>query len=262
MSISNHGQSLSHQIDAPRNPAEALESTIGLIEKKDDPQAPFKTLFDVHSGACALDEFELFVNNDLSLFMTQADSAFNGITQDETGGVVWGAAVCMSQYLTKDMVYGLKTMELGCGGGAPSLVACKYGAKHVVATDFELGTLERMAQHAKRNNCPDLDISFLDWAHLPDEGDSGYHSADVVMASDVIYGAMNVKAFVQTIDYYLSKEGTFYFATRDGRQSVDKFLARLPQSGFVEEKRVPCVNDVDVVRWRGDHTIYIFRRRP
>lgn len=278
MSITSQESSLLHQVGASiihesLNPPEMM---IEELERKNEQKTNLDTLFDKQAQdtddasviTCHLNEYELFINDDLTLFMTQADTAHSGITNDETGGVLWGAAICMAQYLTKELVHGKRTMELGCGGGAPSLVACKYGASHVVATDFELATIERMAHHAQRNGCPDLDISFLDWAHLPDDSsseerrhaDGDYHTAHVVMASDVIYGAVNVTAFVQTIDYYLADEGTFYFATRNGRESVDKFLARMPTTGFVEVERVACNNEVENLRWRGEHTIYAFQR--
>jgi 2-polyprenyl-3-methyl-5-hydroxy-6-metoxy-1,4-benzoquinol methylase len=278
MPIINQETPLLHQMGA-YVVSEALqqrEMMIEGLERDNAHKTNLDTLFDEQEQedaddagviTCPRNEYELFINDDLTLLMTQAATAHNGITNDETGGVMWGAAICMAQYLTKEMVHGRRTIELGCGGGAPSLVACKYGASHVVATDFELGTLERMAHHAQRNGCPNLDISFLDWAHLPesseeelnDHGD--YHAAQVVMASDVIYGAVNVTAFVQTIDYYLAVGGTFFFATRNGRGSVDKFLAQMPPSGFVEVERVPCNNAVENLRWRGEHTIYAFRRQ-
>ena len=245
--------SFPHFVDVPSSP-DAVHPYPELIQAPPEEQA---ALFQEQEH-CPIDEnYELAINDGLTLHMTQAPTAFHGITSDETGGVIWGAAVCLARFLKREMIQGKNTMELGCGGGTPSLVACKYGAKHVVATDFGVATLQRMDQHAKLNHCHDLEVQFLDWEHLPDAHD---YVADVVLASDVIYGNINVTAFVNTIDYYLAAEGAAYFATRNGRQGVDDVLKLMPQSGFVEVERIPCLGDGNLLRWRGHHTIYKFQR--
>lgn len=224
---------------------------------------------------------ELLINDSISLKITQADSAFqNGIGSDETGGVVWGAALCLASYLSEDLVKGKKVMELGCGGGVPSLTAHKYGAGFVVATDFELNTLERMDYHTKINQCNDeesFEIRLLDWEHHHQNHDDRF-VADVIMASDVIYGHSKVPSLVRTIDRYLTKSddnGKLLFATRNGRKGVQEFLSLMAESGFVKVKDIPCVNGRggrdDIIpqpfqgedrryRWQGDHTIHIFKR--
>jgi predicted nicotinamide N-methyase len=209
-----------------------------------------------------MDEFEIVINDNLTLHMTQAPTAFDGITHDLTGGVLWGGALCLARLLTSRMLRGKRTLELGSGLGVPSLVACQLGAKRVVATDSELSTLEKLVQNAERNDFNLLEAQFLDW----ETGNAHYdYLADVIMASDVIYGAANIQAFIQTIDRHLEVGGILYFSTRDGRQGVNEFLHHMSQSGFVEEEQVPCHNnearnDDEVGRLNGKHTIHIFNR--
>lgn len=252
----SESQSLLHHIDIPTIP----DVTSSFDVSKENSWNCLQEEQEDDEVSCSMDEtFALHVKDDLILQMTQAPSAFNGIFHDETGGVIWGAAVCLARHLTPALVKGKRTMELGCGGGAPSLVACKYGATHMVATDFEHSTLQRMVHHATRNDCPDLEVRFLEWEHLPDDDD---YKADIVMASDVIYGPANIPAFIQTVDKYLATiGGVFYFATRNGRQGIDELLQRMPEAGFVESERILCDNGGDTIaRWRGDHTIYVFER--
>jgi len=226
---------------------------------------------------------ELLINDNISIRITQANSAFqNGIESDETGGVVWGAAFCLANYLSEDLVRDKKVMELGSGGGVPSITAHKYGAKHVLATDFEFKTLERLDYHAKINQCTDtesFEIRLLDWAHHQHQNSDDDFSADIIMASDVIYGISKVPSLVRTIDHYLTKSdnnGRVFFATRDGRKGVQEFLQLMVESGFVKVEDIPCVNgrgerNNDIIpqpfqgedrrfRWQGDHTIHIFKR--
>jgi predicted nicotinamide N-methyase len=187
---------------------------------------PYPTSYD--------ENYELVVHDNFTLFLTQAQNAFHGVTSDETGSVIWGAAVGLARHLTPTMVQGKRILELGCGGGAPSLVACHYGATRVVATDFGASALSRMDQHAILNDCPDLEVYHIDWENLPSDNVDFYIS-DVILAADVIYGNINVKAFVNTIDLFLAPGGTMYFSSRNGRQGVGNVLQLLTQSGFVEE---------------------------
>ena len=205
------------------------------------------------------ENYELVIHDNFTLHLTQAQDAFQGVTSDETGSVIWGAAVGLARHLTPAMVHGKRILELGCGGGAPSLVACHYGATRVVATDFGASALSRMAQHALRNGCPDLEVYYIDWDNLPTENVDFYVS-DVILAADVIYGNINVTAFGKTIDLFLAPGGTVYFCSRNGRQGVGDVLQFLTKSGFVEKTRKAYHGEDNQARWRGNHTIYVFQR--
>jgi predicted nicotinamide N-methyase len=213
-------------------------------------------------------ELELIIHSDLTLTMLQAPTAFDGVIgSDVTGGVLWGAGTCLSRWLTKAHVQHKKVLELGCGNGVPSMVASKYGARHVLSTDFEITTLQHMDRHIHINDCQsNMELRLLDWGEtssLVDESNNNYQ-ADVILASDIIYGIGKLTALVNTIDTYLSPEGTLFLATRDGRLGVDEFR-QLMTKRFVEVETIPCdpahLDAQSLGRWVGSHSIHIFRRR-
>lgn len=221
-------------------------------------------------GFCpiGMEEYELQVNDEITLSLIQATAAFTGVGSDETGGVLWGASVCLSQFLSREMVEGKRTLELGCGGGVPSLVACKYGAATVVATDFESATLQHMDYHAHTNLCEKIDVRQVDWGHLDPNDD---YRADVILASDVVYGISQVPVLVKTIQHYLAPGGNVYIATRDGRRGVAEFRAAMAIAEFIEVDTIPCrregndappifQSESNILRWRGDHSVHHFRR--
>lgn len=243
---------------------------------------------DQENGVCSIgiQEFPIIISENLTLQLMQAPSAFRGVKHDETGGVVWGASICLARFLAADLVLtGQTVLELGCGMGVPSLVAAKNGASRVIATDMEDKTLQQLDEVAKRNNCQDqLELSKLNWHDSYDEaGDNRHHPlykllVDIILASDVIYHDQMVDSLVQTIDKYLSKAGTLYIALRNTRQGVRRFWQEaLPDAGFKLVQSISCTeyqgeesasselppgfqNKAHSHRWRGDHSIYVFKR--
>lgn len=216
--------------------------------------------------------FNLQINSAITLHLLQAPSAFNGIGADATGGVLWGAAVCLCKWLKPKMVHNKRVLELGCGGGTASMVASKYGAANVLATDMEVTTLDHADRHAKLNGCKNdnkFDLQLLDWEY-PSLHDDDYR-ADVILASDVIYGMTQVPHLFATIERYLTDEGVAYIATRDGRRGVKEFR-QLMTTKFEEIETVVCTNESldapkllqryeDIGKWSGSHSIHVFRRR-
>ena len=207
-------------------------------------------------------ELELVIHPALTLTMLQAPTAFNGVGIDSTGGVLWGAGVCLARWLKEEQVRDKYVLELGCGGGAPSMVASKYNATHVLSTDFEISTLERMDLHIKLNNCQqNMELRKLDWQDLDVSDD---YQADVILASDIIYGVSKLSDLVNTVDKYLAPVGTLFLATRDGRQGIAEFR-QMMSNQFVEAEMIPCdasqLNAQVMGRWFGSHTIHVFQRK-
>jgi predicted nicotinamide N-methyase len=207
-------------------------------------------------------ELELVIHSDLTLTMLQAPTAFDGVGSDITGGVLWGAGICLARWLTRAHVHDKNVLELGCGGGAPSMVASKYGARHVLATDFEVTTLQHMDRHIQLNDCQsNMELRRLDWESLDD---SDEYRADVILASDIVYGVGKLTALVNTIDTYLSPDGSLFLATRDGRLGVDEFRQQMTTL-FVEVETIPCdpahLDAQSLGRWVGSHSIHVFRRK-
>jgi hypothetical protein len=74
-------------------------------------------------------------------FVLKAQTAFGGTGADESGTVVWGAALHLSQWIVKNakaICSGKDVVELGCGCAIVSLCAAKVGATHVLVGLSEL----------------------------------------------------------------------------------------------------------------------------
>ena len=235
-----------------------------------------------------MQEFPVTISDTLTLQLIQAPTAFRGVEHDDTGGVVWGASICLARFLSADLVRGKTVLELGCGMGVPSLVSVKYDAHRVVATDMEDKTLQQLDEVAKRNDCQDrIELLKLNWNDSSNDEENEHQStrdlkADVILASDVIYHDQMVDSLVETIDRYLSKpDGSVYIALRNTRQGVSRFWKEaMPAAGFVLQQSISCEdyqeggrknngesqlppgfrNDAHSHRWRGDHTIYNFKK--
>lgn len=232
---------------------------------------------DVDDEFCGvgLQEFPVFINEDLTLKLLQAPTAFRGVEHDETGTVVWGASVCLARFLAASptlVQHHSTTLELGCGCGLPSLVvAAQSGAARVVATDMEDGTLQQLEQVARLNSIGphQLELFKLNWK----DHDETLEKADLILASDVIYHNSMVPPLVKTIERYLAKGGKAYLALRNTRQGVSTLWQEaMPAAGFHHMESISCQEYLDDAgldknneatghRFRGDHTIYVFQRK-
>lgn len=68
-------------------------------------------------------------------FRLQAETAFGGSGTDDSGTVVWGAALHLARWVVENaaqLVKGRQIAELGCGCAIVSLCAAKSGARHVL----------------------------------------------------------------------------------------------------------------------------------
>ena len=144
----------------------------------------------------------------MSLRLWQAWSSIDDSGADDTGLVLWGASVTLSQFLISEHVryfveeskvssngclpseqdrrhgqkyclesrplvpvHGRTVLELGCGIALPSLVACRLGSTRVIASDFREATLAHVLYQAGQNNCRSayFEVASLDWeSHLID----------------------------------------------------------------------------------------------
>mmetsp|Transcript_41479 Transcript_41479/g.61388 ORF Transcript_41479/g.61388 Transcript_41479/m.61388 type:complete len:267 (-) Transcript_41479:2897-3697(-) len=221
-----------------------------------------------HFCPIGMQPYDLVVSDSLTLKMIQAPTAFNGVGVDETGTVLWGAAVCLARWLRPKHVKGKRVLELGCGAAAPAIVSHRYGASHVVATDMEENTLQQAEYHAQQNESP-IEVRKLDWDSRQGALDEGFQ-AEVILASDVIYSVAQAPLLAETIDAFLTNDGTAYIAARDSRTGVEDFRNLMGVEGkFVEVETIPCGFDempqvfegvISKTRWTGKHSIHVFER--
>ena len=209
-------------------------------------------------------------NDNLSLEVFETHSSFCSSGADDTGLVVWGASVALSQYLIAhpETVYGKRVLELGCGSALPSMISHLLGAVENVATDFRIQTLWQVLFQSKMNDCS-LHVELLDWENPSTMADL---QPDLVLAADVVYGLSHVDPLVKTIEQVLPRNASLLIATRDGRLGIPEFR-RMMSRNFEERILVSSVESKDLPplpssisddplardRWSGTFSIYIYR---
>jgi predicted nicotinamide N-methyase len=239
---------------------------------ENDEDSDYKEIKDTPFCPIGMQGFTLRFNDDISLSLLQADSAVCEIGVDDTGMLLWGASVTLSQWLIRyhpEIVRDKTVMELGCGGAVPSMVSYHLGASRVLSTDFRQATLDHVRYHADQNKCS-LDVELVDWE---DAERIPSLRPDVILAADVIYGVALVPPLVKTIEKYLSPDGILVIATRDGRGGISEFRQLMKEtfvevvSGSYNETYLPEMPkelfnvELSRGRWIGNHSIYTYRRR-
>jgi predicted nicotinamide N-methyase len=132
--------------------------------------------------------------------------------------VLWRSGVALAREVEEADVAGLRVIELGCGLGAPSLIAARGGAR-VLATDEDDEALELLARNARANGL-DIETARLDWA---DAGELG--PFDLVLAADVLYE----RASVATLLSLLPRLGSEVWLADPGRSVAGAFLEQAPR---------------------------------
>src|ERR687887_1747964 len=100
---------------------------------------------------------------------------------------LWPSAVALARALLARDLRGLRSVELGCGLGLPSIAAALAGADSL-ATDWSTDAVSLAAANARRNGA-DLQTAVCDWT-APARLLAGA-PWDLVLASDVLYEARN-----------------------------------------------------------------------
>ncbi|OCH84344.1 hypothetical protein OBBRIDRAFT_821920 [Obba rivulosa] len=134
------------------------------------------------------------------------------------GHYLWNAARAFATYLDHhpELYRGRAVLELGAGGGLPSLVAAKNGAQLAVVTDYpDASLMDNLNYNVQRNIPPEVaprvrvegyiwgkPVShLLEIQHDATESD-GY---DLIIMSDLIFNHSQHDALLRTCDEALSK---------------------------------------------------------
>jgi hypothetical protein len=135
---------------------------------------------------------ERFVIHDLVLDLFQGLPT--GSDCDGTGGFIWEAGICLSEYLRSNraelQLNSKHILELGSGSGLAGITSAACGACRVVLTD-----LDQMIPHIQRNvdlhgekYSGKVEVMSLDW----DKCDSCLHAGfDMVIGADLLYDSMS-----------------------------------------------------------------------
>jgi predicted nicotinamide N-methyase len=134
----------------------------------------------------------------------------------------WPSGLALAGSLVDDPVaVGSRVLELGCGLGAPSIVAARSGAP-VLTTDGAADAVA-FAAHALALNEVVADVAVVDWAaHGEALVDLG--PFDVVLAADVLYTRANVDTALHLWPRLLADDGVLRLADPQ-RAGTRDFLA-------------------------------------
>ena len=125
-----------------------------------------------------------------------------------------------------------RVLELGCGLGAPSIVAARAGAT-VLATDGATDAVA-FAAHSLALNQTTGDVAHVAWAEHGDElAERG--PFDLVLAADVCYTAENADALVRLLPRLVAEGGRVRLAD-PGRNNARRFLSAA-RAGFEVDSR-------------------------
>jgi predicted nicotinamide N-methyase len=118
-------------------------------------------------------------------------------------GILWPSGRALAEELAARELAGLRVLELGCGLGAPSVVAARRGAR-VVATDSSSDAVAFSAHNLALNDL-EGDVALLDWT-APDALARGA-PWDLVIAADVLYTQHNARTLVGVLPELVGSHG-------------------------------------------------------
>jgi predicted nicotinamide N-methyase len=142
---------------------------------------------------------------------------------------------------------GARVLELGCGLGAPSIVAARAGAR-VLATDGAADAVA-FAAHSLALNEVDAEVAHADWtAH----GDAlvARGPFDVVLAADVLYTRGSVEAALRLWPRLVAPGGVLLLADPERAGAREMLAAARARFHVVSERRAGAVA-LHVLRPRG-----------
>lgn len=158
----------------------------------------------------------------------------------------WPSGLALATWLSEEPPEaGARVLELGCGLGAPSVVAARAGAA-VLATDGAPDAVAFCA-HALALNEVVADVAVVDWAQ---QGEALVARApfDVVLAADVLYTRANVEIALRLWPRLLAPGGVLRLAdpqragTRDflaAARGTFSMVSRRPDEGVALHALTP-----------------------
>jgi predicted nicotinamide N-methyase len=163
----------------------------------------------------------------------------------------WPSGLALARALAADPpAPGTRVLELGCGLGAPSIVAARAGAR-VLATDGHADAVV-FAAHALALNETDAEVAHVDW-HTHGEALAARGPFDLVLAADVLYTKANVAAALALWPRLVAPGGTLRLADPRRAGARDALAAARATYSLVSE---------DTTEGVALHTLRPLRDRP
>ena len=163
----------------------------------------------------------------------------------------WPSGLALARALAADPpAPGTRVLELGCGLGAPSIVAARAGAR-VLATDGHADAVV-FAAHALALNETGAEVAHVDW-HTHGEALAARGPFDLVLAADVLYTKANVAAALALWQRLVAPGGTLRLADPRRAGARDALAAARATYSLVSE---------DTAEGVALHTLRPLRNRP
>jgi predicted nicotinamide N-methyase len=156
---------------------------------------------------------------------------------------LWPSGRTLAEELARRDLAGLRVLELGCGLGAPSVVAARCGAR-VLATDGAPEAVVFTAHNLAINEL-EGEVAQVDWTEAGAFADAGRF--DLVIAADVLYRPANVEALTRLLPSLLEPDGEALIADpgraggRDFTAAARRLFARETSGDDVQLHRLTPV---------------------
>ena len=130
---------------------------------------------------------------------------------------------------------GARVVEVGCGIGLGAVFAAMQGARALAADGHD--DMARFVEANARLN--GVDVEWRHWDHARPPPDLG--GVDVLLGSDLLYGAGQLNALLDTVDALVAGNARALLAD-PGRRSLFDLVDRLRARGFTVDHRTLSVD--------------------
>ncbi|MEQ3553780.1 methyltransferase domain-containing protein [Pseudonocardia nematodicida] len=147
---------------------------------------------------------------------------------------LWPAGRALAVAVDETHLAGRRVVELGCGLGLPSLVAARADATAVLATDRSPAAVAWVEANARRLGAA-VDTATVAFDEPVALRDGRW---DLVLASDVLYGAAAAGALLELLPRITADDGEVWL-TDPGRPEVPAWLDRARERWTVRTRPLP-----------------------
>ena len=174
---------------------------------------------------------------------------------------VWPGSFVLGRFLRKLEPEGKTMLELGGGCGVLSLVASRYGFRHIVTSDIVNDALQFARANVLHNKLQDLiDVCYLDVSR-PGKDERFPEGFDRIVASELLYLDDLHRPLLKFVDRHLAPGGKAVFCTDMAR--AKPHFAKLAAKTFqVQEGHIGVKSqDADGKEQRRIHALHILERK-
>lgn len=123
-------------------------------------------------------------------------------------------------------------LELGSGLGVSGIIAATFGHR-VTLTEYNPDALNFARANALINNCPQIQITSLDWNNPHIEG-----KFDWIIGSEIIYKQKDIESIHHLIQRYLKPDGKVLIAESMRKTGLDFYKSMSPHFNIRSQKKI------------------------